>query len=110
MEHCIDKCIACYRICMQTVSKLYDTEGHNHDLLRQLQVCARACQLSAETMILDSFQHPLTCALCAMLCEQCSVVCRETAEGHERLQFLIKCADICDECAKSCRDMSIYVP
>ena len=98
MEHCIEACLACAKICNTCGD---DMIGMAHpapqDLtarcIRLCRDCADICLLAAQWMGRHSAFSTRICALCAELCELCAGVCEQHAPHHP----------LCGDCAKQCR-------
>lgn len=104
MQKCIQDCLDCYDICLQTEASCV-RKGGKHAEAKHIQLlsdCARICQLSAEFMLRSSQFHAELCRLCAEICAQCAKDCQRF-DGDKQMQ---KCAEVCATCADSCRQMS----
>jgi len=104
MERCIQNCLDCRRICMETIGYCLQMGGRHSEPahIRLLIDCAEICQTSADFMIRHSELHTSSCALCAEVCEACAEDCAQFL-GDERMAA---CADMCRRCAESCRKMA----
>lgn len=104
MQKCIQDCLDCYDICIQTEARCVKKGGKHADPkhLQLLADCARICQVSAELMLRDSRYHMELCGLCAKACDDCAKAC-ERLDGDAQMR---KCAEICATCAESCRAMA----
>lgn len=104
MEECINNCIECHRVCVETLAHCLRMGGAhveaNHVTL--LLDCAEICQTSANFMLRGSALHAITCRACAEVCEQCAEEC---ARFHDD-QTMQQCAEMCRRCADSCRRMA----
>ena len=104
MQRCIDNCLNCHSICLQTAAYClrmggkHNEEGH----IRLLFDCAEICQTSANFMLRGSEFHGRTCGVCAEICERCAEDCERF--GDDKLMQV--CADMCRRCAESCRRMA----
>jgi hypothetical protein len=104
MKRCIDECLSCYRVCMETLIFCI-AQGGRHAEPRHLQLlmdCAEICRTSADFMLRGSELHVETCAVCADVCERCAQSC--DAMGDDAT--MRACAEACRRCAESCRTMS----
>jgi hypothetical protein len=103
MRDCIQECQSCQAVCLETVTHCLHAGGkhaeENH--IRLLLDCAEICRTSADFMLRGSDLHPLTCGVCAEVCERCAADCDQFAED-----FVKRCAEACRRCAESCRRMS----
>lgn len=103
MKECIDACLECHRICLETVQYCLRKGGEhaNPAQVSLLQDCASICETSAQFMISGSDLYVKTC-------ETCAVVCLRAEESCDRFRNdlqLIRCADICSRCAEACERM-----
>lgn len=104
MQQCIDNCLNCHRICLQTVTHCLSIGGPHaapaH--IGLLLDCAEICQTSANFMLRNSYFHAHTCGVCAEICEDCA----EDCEGFGADQAMQECARQCRRCAESCQEMA----
>jgi hypothetical protein len=105
MQQCIEECLRCHGICLQTVAHCLEMGGRHaepsHIVL--LLDCSEICQTSANFMLRSSDRHPLTCGVCAEICRACADDCERLA-GDD--QMMRQCADECRRCAESCERMA----
>jgi hypothetical protein len=103
MQQCIQNCLDCHRICMETVAHCLQMGGKHADAahITTLLDCAEICQTSANFMLRGSAFHARTCAVCADVCTRCAEEC-EQMDG-EQMQA---CAAACRRCAESCQRMA----
>lgn len=104
MQRCIDECLKCQSICLQTVTHCLQKGGKHAEAnhIRTLLDCAEICATSAAFMLRGSDLHGRTCAVCAEVCERCAESC--DAIGDDAM--MKECADECRRCAASCREMA----
>ncbi|MEO7822754.1 MAG: four-helix bundle copper-binding protein [Gemmatimonadaceae bacterium] len=104
MQQCIDECLGCYSICVQTVQQCLKIGGKHAEAnhIRLLNDCAEICRTSAGFMLRGSPLHSRTCAVCAEVCRACEQSCRSMGDD----QMMQQCADACRSCAESCARMS----
>lgn len=104
MQKCIDECLSCHQICVQTVDHCLTKGGEHADPahIRTLLDCAEICQTSASFMLRGSEIHPEVCSTCTEVCDLCAASCDRI--GNE--DFMKQCADACRRCAESCRQMA----
>lgn len=104
MQQCIDNCLECQSICLQTVTHCLQKGGKHAEAnhIRTLLDCAEICATSAGFMLRGSDLHARTCAVCAEVCERCAVSCEAMADDA----MMKECAEICRRCAESCREMA----
>jgi hypothetical protein len=105
LQACIDNCTQCHAICIRTIQHCLGKGGRHaqRDHIRLLADCAQICNTSADFMIRGSDLHPLTCGVCAEICQRCGDECEQMADGDQDMR---RCADLCHGCADSCRQMA----
>jgi hypothetical protein len=105
MQQCIEECLRCHGICLQTVAHCLELGGRHAEPshIGLLLDCAEICQTSANFMLRGSDRHQLTCGLCAEICRACADDCERMA-GDDRI--MKQCADECRRCAESCERMA----
>jgi hypothetical protein len=104
MQHCIDECTQCHAVCLGTIQHFL-AKGGLHAApqhIRLLADCAQICQTSADFMIRSSDHYPLTCGVCADICQRCAEDCERMADDAP----IRRCAQTCRTCAESCRHMA----
>jgi hypothetical protein len=104
MQQCINECLTCHSICLQTVTYCLEMGG-KHAEARHIQLllaCAEICQTSANFMLLGSELHTRTCGVCAEVCAQCATSCEQLGNDAQ----MQACAEACRRCAESCRRMA----
>jgi hypothetical protein len=99
---CIDDCLACHRICVETASHCLELGAEHADAahIRTLLDCEELCAVSADFMLRGSPMHGVVCGACALACERCAESCEQVAADDEEMR---SCADLCRRCAESCR-------
>jgi hypothetical protein len=104
MEQCIQNCLDCHRICLETIAYCLQQGGKHAEAahIRLLQDCAQICATSADFMIRGSDLHTLTCAACAQICARCATACEQMGNDAQ----MKACAEVCRRCAESCRQMA----
>lgn len=104
MQQCIQECLDCHRICLETVSYCLQQGGQHAEArhISTLLSCAEICQTSANFMLLGTELHKFTCGACAEVCEQCAASCEQMANDAQ----MQACAETCRRCAESCRQMA----
>src|SRR5260221_13556884 len=102
MEQCIENFTTCHATCILTIQHCLGRGGRHagRDHIRLLADCAQICRTSADFMIRGSDLHPLTCGVCAEICQRCAEDCEQLADGDAEMR---RCADTCRRCAESCR-------
>jgi hypothetical protein len=102
LRQCIQNCLDCHGICEATTQMCLSMGGPHAepDHIRLMKDCAEICQTSANFMLRCSDLHPLTCGVCAQICQKCANDCDRLGESMK------ECADACRRCAESCREMS----
>ncbi len=105
MQHCIENCQDCQRICVETAAHCLMLGGKHasaeHLLL--LFACAEICKTSATFMMLGTELHTETCRTCARVCNECADSCERNNDDDPQMR---ECARICRECATSCGAMT----
>lgn len=104
MEQCIEDCLACHRICTETVAHVLHGGGKHSEAkhLVALLDCAQMCALSADFMARRSPHHAHVCEECAEICEACASLCESHQDDDGQMS---RCADACRRCAQSCKAM-----
>ena len=104
LEDCIDICLECYRVCVETLQHCLRMGGSYAELarIRRLSDCVQISQVSADFMIRGSELHAETCAACAEICGRCAEDCA-TFTDDDQMQ---DCAEACMRCAQSCARMA----
>lgn len=104
MQQCIDTCIECYRVCLETAHHCLMLGGKHADAqhIGTLLGCASACQACASAMLLGSQASGALCAGCAEVCRACAESCRKMGDD----ETMKKCAEVCERCAESCEKMA----
>jgi len=104
MQQCIDECLGCYSICVQTAQHCLEMGGKHAEAshIQLLNDCAEICRTNAAFMLRGSEFHTRTCAVCAEVCRACEKECRSM--GNDEL--MQRCADACRRCAESCARMA----
>ncbi|MFB1479305.1 four-helix bundle copper-binding protein [Corallococcus sp. RDP092CA] len=104
LRECIDNCLACHRVCMETLTDCLARGGRLAEPghLRLLMDCADICETSARFMLRGSDLHSRTCFACAEVCGACAAACEKL--GNEGM--MKACAEACRRCEASCRRMS----
>jgi hypothetical protein len=103
-QQCIDECLNCYSICLQTVQHCLELGGKHAEAshIRILNDCAEICQTSAGFMLRGSPLHGRVCGVCAEVCRECERECRRMSDD----ETMRECADACRRCAESCERMA----
>jgi hypothetical protein len=104
MQQCIDNCLDCHRICLETVTHCLGMGGKHAEAshIQTMLDCAEACAVSANTMLRGSPLHKKMCGLCAEFCIRCAESCEKTGSDEQ----MKRCAEVCRRCADSCRRMA----
>jgi hypothetical protein len=104
MDECIQNCLDCHSICLQTVAHCLSMGGMHADAhhIALLLDCAEICQTSANFMLRGSHLHNLTCGVCAEVCTACAESCEQMADDQQ----MRACAEQCRRCARTCREMA----
>ena len=104
MKACIQNCLSCSAVCIQTVTYCLQKGGRHAALehIRLLEDCVQICKTSADFMLRGSALHARTCGVCADVCDRCASECEKMGDDA----VMKACADACRRCAESCRKMS----
>ncbi len=103
MQACINDCIDCQAVCMETMNYCLGMGGRHAEQshIRLLLDCSEICRITADFMLRGSDFSIRSADLCAEACEKCARSCnRFTAD-----EFMKTCADVCRRCMDSCREM-----
>ena len=105
MRGCIQNCLDCHAICLETASHCLELGGKHAaaDHIRLLLDCAQICATSADFMLRGSPDHGRTCGVCSELCRKCADSCERMAGDDELMR---RCAEMCRRCAESCSRMA----
>lgn len=105
MQQCIEECLRCHGVCLQTVSHCLELGDRHADPahIGVLLDCAEICQTSANFMLRSSDRHQVICGVCAQICRACAEDCERMA-GDDRI--LQQCAEACRRCQQSCERMA----
>jgi hypothetical protein len=105
MQACIDECLACHRICVETANHCLELGGEHAEAshVRALLDCAELCATSAGFLLRSSTMHGAVCGACATACERCAESCESMQDADEQMEA---CAEACRRCAESCRRMA----
>jgi len=102
MEQCIEHCMHCHRVCLETAMGHCLDAGGRHVDPRHFRLtinCADICRVAADFMLSRSELHAKTCAVCADVCDACAQSCEEIGDMED-------CIQACRLCAESCRQMA----
>ena len=104
MEQCIEDCMDCHSICMETTMYCLTKGGRYADpkLMTMLRDCSEMCQTTANCMLRGSPMCSRMCSMCAEICMECASMC-EQFKGDK---MMMSCAEVCRSCAKSCEMMA----
>jgi hypothetical protein len=103
MKECIDACLSCGAVCMETIRHCLEMGGKHAEAqhITIMMDCAEICQTSANFLLRGSAAHVETCSTCAAVCRACEESCRQI--GGDTMS---RCADECAKCAESCERMA----
>lgn len=102
MQQCIDDCMRCYQVCIQTAMNQCLEMGGSHvepDHFRLMTSCAEICRTAAHFMLSRTQSHAYVCASCAEICGACAQSCEQIGQMDE-------CVQACRRCEQSCRQMA----
>jgi hypothetical protein len=97
MEDCIEDCLNCHTVCLDTAMGVLQKGGQNADNVRTLLDCSEMCLTAAHFMLRNSALHGYTCQACAEICTHCAEMCFQLGEND--------CGNACQACAVSCQQM-----
>jgi hypothetical protein len=105
MQSCIEECLECHRICLETAVHCLKMGGKHAaaDHITALLDCADICETSANFMLRGSPDHAETCDVCAVVCDRCAESCEALGKQDDLMR---RCAQVCRQCAESCREMA----
>jgi hypothetical protein len=105
VRRCIQDCLDCERICVETVNYCLVMGGKHAEAyhIRTLLDCAEICATAAGFMLRGSDYQARTCGVCAELCAACAESCQNVGPHDQTMQ---ECAEVCRRCASSCRTMA----
>ena len=94
MRQCIQNCLECHSICVETAQHCLMLGGEHAGAkhVRLLLDCAQICQTCADFMLRTSHYHIKTCGVCAEICRDCAKSCEQMAGEDETMK---KCAEAC---------------
>jgi hypothetical protein len=98
----VDNCLKCFEICTKTQALSLNL-NEEQNFISALLLCAQSCQLTVQSLLLESPFYHQTCVLTAELCEQVADLCDDFDEPEIR-----SCGEVCLRCAKSCRAMGSH--
>ncbi|GIL19309.1 MAG: four-helix bundle copper-binding protein [Candidatus Jettenia sp.] len=103
LEKCINDCLDCYKVCVQTASYCLEKGGKHVEAghIKLLKDCIDACLGSTGFMLRNSDWSGQACSFCADICMKCATDCDSFDDEQMK-----KCADVCRRCADSCRKMA----
>lgn len=101
LQVCIDKCAACHRVCLETLTYCTEKGGRHAETshMQLLMDCAQICQTSADFVIRKSEFGEKACYFCGDVCDRCA----ESCEGFQGDEQMRRCAETCRQCAEACR-------
>lgn len=99
----IDDCLACSRMCQETVGYCLEAGGHHAEAphIRLLLDSARLAESTAGLMLRGSEFVAEAAALCATVATRCAQDC----EGFGDDSQMQACAEVCRRCATSCHQV-----
>ena len=103
MQQCIQDCLDCHAVCMQTAEACRQAGGeHAHDEhVYMLLDCADMCLTAAHFMQHNSPLYGYTCQACMQVCNHCAGECERMGDND--------CANACRTCAQSCEQLTKLV-
>lgn len=106
MQQCIENCIECHRVCIETMSHCLGSGGIHAEKahIRTLLDCAHMCQTCSDFMLRESDLSHRTCAVCSETCRLCADDCTRVDPDDDVMRH---CIQVCRRCAESCDLMAI---
>ena len=100
MSDCIDDCMHCHAICLETINYCLGMGGQHAapEHMSLLATCAEICKTSANTMLRGAIVTAPICSACAQVCRQCGKSCERMGEDAA----MMRCAAACRRCSESC--------
>lgn len=104
MQQCIDDCIRCHQVCIETTNHCLQNGGKQAapEHIRTLTDCAEICETATNFMLRNSRLRTRICEICAEVCEACARSCDAIADDDA----MKRCSEECRRCADSCRQTS----
>lgn len=104
MIDCIEKCMLCHQVVVQTMDYCLQKGGEfvKVDAMRTMLDCAQITTVAADFLARNSELHIFTCRACAEACLSCALSCEDMGEETEVMQT---CAEVCHLAAKSCQSL-----
>lgn len=102
LRSCIDSCIKCYEVCLNTSMSHCLESGGKHvepEHFKLMTACAEICRSAAALMLIGTEHHRRLCKVCAEICDDCAKSCESVGDMNE-------CVQTCRACAESCRKMA----
>ncbi len=103
MQMCMDECMACNRMCMQTMTYCMMMGGQYMEgpVMSMMQDCVLMCRTCADFMMNGSAMCAKVCAMCAEMCMRCAMECEKFMDDAQ----MMACAKALRECAMACEKM-----
>jgi hypothetical protein len=94
MRECIQNCLECSSICVETAHHCLTMGGKHADPkhIGLLNNCAHIRQTSAAFMLSGSELHGRVCGVCAEVCRACEQSCSSMADGDGQCDAALKYA------------------
>ncbi len=102
MQTCLEACMQCHRICLQTaLNHCLETGGEHVEPVhyRLMMSCAEICQTSANFQLGSSPFSAQVCGVCAEICLACATSCKNVGGMND-------CVEACEHCAQTCNTMA----
>jgi len=100
IEQCVQDCLNCNTICLQTAKNCQKAGGDHAkpEHISMLLDCAEMCLTAAHFMQHNSPMHGYVCQTCAQVCNHCAGECEQMGDTD--------CANACRNCAWSCEQIA----
>ena len=97
---CAAECNQCYNSCLKN-----NTGSDKESCVTISRDCADICLFTVSMISRNSSYAKELIAICAKVCSQCAVVCKNSCAENEACSVDCKsCADTCSECADVCKN------
>lgn len=103
IEQCIQDCLNCHTVCLQTATNCQQAGGQHasHEHISLLQDCAKLCQTAAQFMQHNSPVYGYVTQACAQVATHCANECDQMGDTD--------CANACRNTAWSCDQVTKMV-
>ncbi len=105
MQNCINACMECHKMCMETMTHCMTKGGKQMDMsmMGMMRDCAEMCMMCMNMMMGGSEFAARTCMLCAEMCDRCAMAGEKMSNDAKMMAF----AAACRQCAEACKSMQM---